>query len=117
MNPPSESQVVLFKPVERIDYQSGIALNEKMSQIASDANQLWVIDLKDVNFMDSSGLVPLVNGLKTARQNGCRLVLCNVQTPVRLVLELTQLDSVFEIFDSYEQAVDVVNTETKVPSS
>ncbi len=114
MNLSSESQVVLFKPVERIDLQSGIALNEKMSQIASDVNQLWVIDLAEVNFMDSSGLVPLVNGLKTARQNGCRLVLCNVKTPVRLVLELTQLDSVFEIFDSYEQAVDVVNTEITV---
>ncbi|BAZ42894.1 anti-sigma factor antagonist [Calothrix sp. NIES-4101] len=111
MNTQSESQVVLFKPVERIDWQSGVALNEKMSQITANVNQLWVIDLAEVNFMDSSGLLPLVNGLKTARQNGCRLVLCNVQAPVRLVLELTQLDSVFEIFDSYEEVVSFANNE------
>jgi anti-sigma B factor antagonist len=101
----SKSQVVLFQPNERIDSQTGIDLNEKMTQITPSPDQLWVIDLAKVNFMDSSGLVPLVNGLKAARQNGCRLVLCNVQTPVRLVLELTQLDSVFEIYDSYEDAV------------
>ncbi|MBF2064402.1 MAG: STAS domain-containing protein [Calothrix sp. C42_A2020_038] len=105
----SKSQVVLFKPSERIDSQTGVNLNEKMNQITPNPNQLWVIDLADVNFMDSSGLVPLVNGLKTARQNGCRLVLCNVQTPVRLVLELTQLDSVFEIYNTYEDAILTVN--------
>lgn len=112
----SKSQVVLFKPVERIDLQSGIALNEKMNEVTPEPNQLWVIDLEEVNFMDSSGLVPLVNGLKTARQNGCRLVLCNVKTPVRLVLELTQLDSVFEIFNSYEEAVNIANIPTSFPA-
>ena len=70
----SESQVVLFKPTDRIDLQSGIALNEKMNAVTPNPNQLWVIDLELVNFMDSSGLVPLVNGLKTARISGCRLV-------------------------------------------
>jgi anti-sigma B factor antagonist len=105
----SESQVILFKPTDRIDLQSGIALNQKMNEITPNPNQLWVIDLAEVNFMDSSGLVPLVNGLKMARASGCRLVLCNVKTPVRLVLELTQLDSVFEIFNSYEDALTFDN--------
>jgi anti-sigma B factor antagonist len=115
MTTASKSQVVLFQPTGRIDSQSGIDLNEKMSQINKGANQLWVIDLASVNFMDSSGLVPLVNGLKTARQNDCRLVLCNVQTPVRLVLELTQLDSVFEIYDSYEDVINEISTHTENP--
>ncbi|MFM6276942.1 MAG: STAS domain-containing protein, partial [Dolichospermum sp.] len=70
--------------------------------IKAQNHQLWVIDLADVDFMDSSGLVPLVKGLTKARQSGCRLVLCNVKAPVKLILELTQLDSVFEIFPNYE---------------
>ena len=59
--------------------------------------------------MDSSGLVPLVKGLKAARQSGCRLVICNVKDPVRLILELTQLDSVLEIFNTYEDIFSIVN--------
>ncbi len=97
-----ELQVVLFKPQGSIDLEGGKALSEQMVDIIPQPHQLWVIDLVDVDFMDSSGLVPLVKGLTTARQIGCRLVLCNVQAPVRLILELTQLDSVFEFFNTYE---------------
>ena len=50
--------------------------------------------------MNSSGLVSLAKALKNARSSGCRLVLCNLQLPVKLIFKLTQLDSVFEIFDT-----------------
>lgn len=98
----SDCQVILFKPEGRIDLQGGMALSEKIAAVVPKCNQLWVINLAKVDFMDSSGLVSLVKGLKVARQSGCRLVICNVQPPVRLMFELTQLDSVFEIFSSYE---------------
>lgn len=109
-----ERQVILFKPEGRIDLQGGIALSEKMSFVEPHANQLWVIDLAQVDFMDSAGMVSLVKGLRRARQCGCRLVLCHVQTPVRLVLELTQLDSVFEIFITYEDVQTGIEENTKV---
>jgi anti-sigma B factor antagonist len=109
-----ELQVILFKPQASIDLQGGMALSEEMAGIVPQPNQLWVIDLAEVNFMDSSGLVPLVKGLKAARQRGCRLVLCNVQTPVRLILELTQLDTVFEIFDTYEDIFSTTKNDSLV---
>jgi anti-anti-sigma factor len=105
----SERQIILFKPQGRMDLEGGVALSKKMAEILPKRDQLWVIDLAEVDFMDSSGLVALVNGFKAARQNGCRLVLCNVQTPVRLVLELTQLDSVFEIVHNPEEISGFVN--------
>jgi anti-anti-sigma factor len=97
-----ERQVILFKPQGSIDLESSTLLSEQMAEIKPQHHQLWVIDLAEVDFMDSSGLVPLVKGLTAARQSGCRLVLCNVNPPVKLILELTQLDSVFEIFPKYE---------------
>ncbi len=104
-----EYQVILFKPQGSIDLQGGMALSEQMAQVKPQRQQLWVIDLAEVDFMDSSGLVPLVKGLKAARQSGCRLVICNVKDPVRLILELTQLDSVLEIFNTYEDIFSIVN--------
>jgi anti-anti-sigma factor len=97
-----ERQVILFKPQGSKDLQVGKALSEKMAGVIPQPDQLWVIDLAEVEFMDSSGLVPLIQALKAVRENGCRLVLCNVQAPVRLILELTHLDSVFEIVENYE---------------
>ncbi|MEM9925212.1 MAG: STAS domain-containing protein [Cyanobacteria bacterium P01_D01_bin.50] len=100
-----ERQVTLFKPEGRMDLQGGNALSEKIALVVPKPEQFWVIDLAKVDFMDSSGLVSLVKGLKMARQSNCRLVLCNVTAPVRLVLELTHLDSVFEIFNTYEDVL------------
>jgi anti-anti-sigma factor len=102
-----ERQVILFKPEGRMDLQGGNALSEKIDRVVKGPNQLWVIDLELIDFMDSSGLVSLVRGLKVARQSNCRLVLCNVASPVRLVLELTHLDSVFEIFNTYEDVLSI----------
>jgi anti-anti-sigma factor len=104
-----ERQVVLFKPQGSIDLQGGIALSQQISQIRPQPHQLWVIDLVAVDFMDSSGLVSLIQGLKAARESGCRLVLRNVQAPVRLILELTQLDTVFEILGADEDILSTIN--------
>jgi anti-sigma B factor antagonist len=108
------TQVILFRPEGRIDLQGGMILSKKMSAILPHRNQLWVINLADVDFMDSAGLIPLVKALKAARGCGCRLVLCNVASPVRLILELTQLDSVFEIFHTYEDIQKEVNNNNLV---
>ncbi len=112
-----ERQVILFKPQGSINLDSGTVLSEQMAEIKPQHHQLWVIDLAAVDFMDSSGLVPLVKGLKAARQTGCRLVLCNVNPPVKVILELTQLDSVFEIFPKYEDIFASVEDQPLVLAS
>ncbi|MEA5575012.1 STAS domain-containing protein [Anabaena sp. UHCC 0451] len=109
-----ERQVILFKPQGSIDLQVGKSLSEQMAGVIPQPDQLWVIDLAEVEFMDSSGLVPLVQALKTVRQSGCRLVLCNVQAPVRLILELTHLDSVFEIVNDYQDILSEINGQSLV---
>jgi anti-sigma B factor antagonist len=112
-----ERQVILFKPQGSIDLEVGTALSEQMAGVTPLSHQLWVIDLAEVDFMDSSGLVPLVQGLKAVRKSGCRLVLCNVKAPVRLILELTHLDSVFEIVNNYEDIFSNVNEESLVTAA
>lgn len=109
-----ERQVTLFKPEGHMDLQGGNALSEKIALVVPQPQQLWVIDLAKVEFMDSSGLVSLVQGLKTARQHNCRLVLCNVTNPVRLVLELTHLNSVFEIFNTYEDVLSIIENKSSL---
>lgn len=107
-----ERQVTLFKPEGRMDLQGGNALSEQISSVVPNEEQVWVIDLAKVDFMDSSGLVSLVKGHKTARQYSCRLVLCNVTASVRLVLELTHLDSVFTIYDTYEDVLSILENKS-----
>lgn len=65
-----------------------------------------VVNLAGVDFVDSTGLATLVQGVKNCRQLNGDLRLCGVQQPVRMVFELTRLDKFFEV---YLQENDAIN--------
>jgi anti-sigma B factor antagonist len=87
----------------RLDVQGGAVLQQRIADIAPIGNPLWVLDMGNVDFIDSAGLVALIEAFQTAAQAGSRLVLCSVRPPARLILDITQLDQVFTIFNSYEE--------------
>lgn len=64
-----------------------------------------VVDLAEVNFVDSTALATLVQKMKQCRQKKGDLVLVNFQQPVRIIFELTRLDKAFIVHDSVETAV------------
>lgn len=102
MNNTQQYQLILVQPQGRLDLQGGKTLEKQLIDLVNNNRTLLIIDLEQVDFMDSSGLVALAKALKAARKVCCRLVLCNLQASVKLIFELTQLDSVFEIFDNYD---------------
>jgi anti-sigma B factor antagonist len=53
------------------------------------------VDLANVVFVDSSALAELLRAHKTAKAAGGGVVLRNVSDPVRVILEITALTSVF----------------------
>ena len=64
-----------------------------------------VLNLKAVEYVDSSGVASLVEGLKASRDVGSRLILFGLNTAVREVLQLSKLLRIFEIAETEEQAV------------
>ena len=65
-----------------------------------------VVDMSQTTWMNSSGLGMLISGLTTLRSSGGDLRLASVSERLRHPLEITKLDSVFQIFDSIQSAVD-----------
>jgi anti-sigma B factor antagonist len=55
------------------------------------------VDLSGVTYMDTSGLATLMETMRIARQQGTRLVLSGIQNQPRYLLQVTDLDHVFEI--------------------
>ncbi len=107
-----EYKLVVLQPQGHLDLKYGKALKEQLAGLMPQPHHLLVIDLAKVNFMDSSGLIALASGLSAARCSGCRLIICNLQAPVRIIFELTQLDSVFEIFESYDAVLSTISAHT-----
>ncbi|MBP8001263.1 MAG: STAS domain-containing protein [Chloroflexi bacterium] len=76
-----------------------------LEQVTAAAPAQLVVNLAAVNFIDSTALATLVQGLKRARQHGGDLYLCHLAQPVRMVFELTRLDKAFAIFTTEAEAV------------
>ena len=67
--------------------------------------QKLIVNLSEVNFIDSSALSTLVQGLKHCREKGGELALCSLQQPVRVIFELTRLDKAFNIHITEQDAL------------
>lgn len=63
-----------------------------------------IIDMKDVEMINSSGLGMLVSGLSTLKKQTAEMILVNVPSKVAGLLEMTHLDKVFRIFGSIDEA-------------
>lgn len=101
----TQPNVAVIEVAGRIDSnnanQFGDALN---NVIAQNHNQL-VLDLAGVDYMSSAGLREIVAAAKKLQGKG-ELRLAQPSERVREVLEMTGLDSVFQIFPSQAEAVN-----------
>jgi anti-anti-sigma factor len=64
-----------------------------------------VVDMKNVEFIDSQGLHKLLAALKLMQSQNSSLLLCSTQPSVSLVFEITRFDQVFAIFPSLDAIV------------
>ncbi len=85
-----------------LDGVSGAQLRRKIDEAIRGGVYVILIDCSAVDFMDSSGLGALVMGLKQTRSIGGRFALCGINDQIKLLLELTDMESTFEIFESRE---------------
>ena len=81
------------------------AVKERLHQLIDDGKKTVVVDLGGVSWMNSSGLGILIGGLTTMRNNGGDLKLANTTDKVQNLLMVTKLITIFESFDTVEEAV------------
>lgn len=82
-----------------------VSLNEKFNRFLDEGAHRVVIDLGQVERMNSSGLGILIKALTTFKTNGGELKLANVNEKIQNLLVITKLNTVFESFDSVESAL------------
>lgn len=70
----------------------------EVDEVVKTGSKLILVDLQQITFIDSSGLGGLVNAFKSTRAAGGRLALCSVGEQGRMLLEITGMDQIFEIY-------------------
>jgi anti-sigma B factor antagonist len=90
----------------RISLGEGSALLRKtVRDLLDEGRTKIILNLGDVNYIDSSGIGELVSGFTAVRNRGGELKLLNLTKKVNDLLQITKLFTVFDVFNDESTAV------------
>jgi anti-sigma B factor antagonist len=99
----SETPLAWVTVAGEVDVYTADALREALREAEADSKQI-IVDLLEVNFLDSTGIGVLVGSLKRLREGGGDLHLVVTQPSVLKVLRITSLDRVFQVHADLDEA-------------
>jgi anti-sigma B factor antagonist len=95
-----------------VDFQGRLAvgvgdevLPRLVSELLDEGNRKILLNLSDIDYIDSNGLGELVQSLKTSKRFGAQLVLLKPQDRVRKTLKLTNLLPMFSVYETEAEAL------------
>jgi len=78
---------------------------ETLHKLIDEGKKNVIVDLSGVKFMNSSGLGMLISGLTTMKRAEGNLKLANVTDKIESLLIITKLITIFESYESIDEAV------------
>jgi anti-sigma B factor antagonist len=102
---PLDDKSVVLRVVGEIHATTAPAFSERLNAAIAEGRTGVVLDLTGVEFIDSTGLSVLLNGLRrVTRVRGSMVIACANPTVLRL-FEITKLDSTFDIVADCAEAI------------
>jgi len=99
----AQQPIAVFRPLDHLNAATAGEFRRQLNAAISAPGVVAVaVDLSQVKFLDSAGLMALVSGLKQAKTLNKGFSICSISPGIRMILELSQLDRVFDIFESVE---------------
>ena len=89
--------------------EGSVTLRETVTQLLGKGQKKILLNLGDVNYIDSSGIGELVSAFTTVRKQGGDLKLLNLTKKVHDLLQITKLYTVFEVKEDEASAVKSFN--------
>ena len=106
LKPRRIDDVVILDLGGRITIGEGaVMLRNQIQKLLDAGDAKFLLNLADVDYIDSSGLGELVTSFTTVRNKNGQLKLLNLTRRVRDLLQITKLLTVFDTFDNETEAM------------
>lgn len=86
-------------------------LKSELVVLSNEGFRNIVLDLMDVQFVDSSGLSALLVGNRLCKEAGGTLVLTGINGHIQKLIRISQLEPILNIVPSLQESVDFVMME------
>ena len=88
-----------------VDLYNVSELKKVLFSITDGTSSSVVVDMKNVNYMDSSGIGALVAGQKKMKAHSGKFALMNIHDDVLNILKLATLDKFFKIYETEDDLI------------
>lgn len=96
--------IITVEVIGRLDAASSAELEEKLDSIIDDGNKNIILDLKDLEYVSSSGLRVFLIILKKVSNLTGKFLLCNLKPNIREIFEISGFVDIFKIYNTPEEA-------------
>ena len=100
-----ENENIILRISGSILGEDRIELSDKIQELVDEGGKNVILNLRDVDLMDSVGLGMLVALRASLMRNEVRLLLSNVDRSVKSLLAITKLTNVFDLYDTEDEAL------------
>lgn len=90
------SSPAIIRMPKRFDYSSNTSFNNEMVAALEHSSTI-TLDCADMEYIDSAGIGLLVMSQKKAQSRGSKLVMANLKTSPKEILELANLQKIIEM--------------------
>jgi anti-sigma B factor antagonist len=101
-------QIYIIDVQGEMDLYNSFKLKELLMKMIEKKIEFFIINMDDVEYIDSSGIGALIYITSTVKKMSLKLAITNVHGSVKKVIELTKLTSFFPITTSLDEAVKLM---------
>ncbi|MHB0915352.1 MAG: STAS domain-containing protein [Thermoleophilia bacterium] len=101
----TDDGIAVITVAGELDLYTAPRLKEKLLSAIEDDQLKIVINMAGVHFIDSSALGVLIGGVKRLKPKDGHLALVSVDENVNWIFQITGLNSVFDIYQTREEAL------------
>lgn len=105
----NENRTALVVVSGELDVASGPMLEQELAKTEASDPQLLILDLRDLEFIDSTGLSILIKAHQQAEASGRRFAVVRGRSQVQRLLGLTGLEERLTLVDSPEELLGVAD--------
>ena len=98
--------VVRFENVNRFNALIADPVKEQLKQLYEQPKTKLILNLEDIDFIDSTGFGVFLSIMKTANNSYGFFKICNIHPDVMELFKLLKLHNVFEIYNTLDDCVN-----------
>lgn len=102
----NHNNITVIAPSGRFDAKAATTFKESTKHLSSNNVTNFVIEMAEVNYIDSAGLGSLVSLQRQAEKNDGNVKIAIVPPKIQYAFEVTKLYRIFEIYDDTRVAIN-----------